>query len=107
MVNKTTRNLFLALVGVHTVLWIALELARPASGGIDESPAFLLLLLLYYLDTPARWFVQGQNGPENFGALFLVATLQWAVIAAIFSGMAMYWKRRKSRAVSRGEVPAP
>lgn len=42
--KRSTRYLFLALVGGHLLVWVLVYALRPAEGGIDQSPAFLFLV---------------------------------------------------------------
>ncbi len=92
--NRTMKRTLLILVGGHLALWLVLSLISLTIGLSDQSPSFLLVLAVYWLDLPARWLLEsvGKSGAVQEGWLFVVGTIQWAVIA-VFLATLISWIR--------------
>lgn len=79
--RKTFVILFSVFVGAHTALWLVVYLVYASVGLSDQSPVFLLVVMLHILDSPARWVLTATSGAGNEFLLFLVGTIQWATVA--------------------------
>lgn len=90
-VSTTARKIFLIFIGVHTTLWLLVFVLKPAEGGIDQSPAFLFLMIAYWFDTPARWLLLLVGMKVQMIPLFIAGTVQWLLVA-----WGMAWIFRKT-----------
>lgn len=99
----------LVFVGIHAVLWCGLVALDSAIGLSDQSPVYILVVIVHVLDSPTRWLLSGTGLASNQGILFSLASFQWAVIGAGLGAMviAFYRRKRLSRVGEAKELRCP
>lgn len=85
----------LLVVSLHALLWWGLVAAESTIGLSDQSPVFVLVVLLQGLDSPVRWLFSGSGLASNQGLFFVLASMQWAVIGGGLGAMAFAFSRRR------------
>lgn len=100
--TKIVRKLILWILGVHTMLWLIFYLVQSTVGIDDQSPTFLLAVIVYYVDVPARFVMGWCNISTNELSVFIFGTIQWAMIALVLAG-AYGVLRRKAVSSSNAE----
>ena len=84
--KKTILKLLLWIVGIHTILWILFGLILSTTGIDDQSPTFLVAVIVYYVDVPARQVLDWCGMSTNELNVFFFGTIQWAMIALLLAG---------------------
>ncbi len=88
----------LVFVGIHAVLWWGLGAVDSTVGLSDQSPVYILVVIVHVLDSPTRWLLSATDLASNQGIFFVFASLQWAVIGG---GLAALAARRRFGALKQ------
>ena len=92
--GETFGRLLLWIVGVRTILWLLFYLVQRTVGIDDQSPTFLLAVIIYYVDVPARYVMGWCNISTSDLSVFIFGTIQWTMIALLLAGAYGVFRRK-------------